>query len=393
MAFSILQTPATASLAQSPIIFSVQETTTASVIQSGFQYVCELYYWQGNITDSASVSDYVLVKYPNTALCGIFDLSRIINSTLSDLAQANPSNVVYFASDLYWEYPSGSSYVTGSHVRSDTFKALDGYQIFQQPIGQAITTNEFWPFMTDGPTTQSVMLDNTGTAGVYVGTAGSASAQPASLLYTSNIGSASINLSASLFTSGQIEQYPIAPSEAGFPITGSGLESYKITARGPGGTPADISLKEVTYNVVCPSKYPNVRIKFKNRFGQFDFFNFNMVSKQSFNTERRTYQPQLGSWDSPTLSYNDYDSSTLNYIADSKQAISVNTDWVSQDYNEIFKQLLVSDEIYWMYDEVNGYVKPLTISTDSITFKTGVNDKVIQYAFDFTFGQAYKLII
>lgn len=393
MAFSILQTPATASLAQSPIIFSVQETSTASVIQSGFQYVCELYYWQGAITDSASVSDYVLVKYPNTALCGIFDLSRIINSTLSDLAQANPSNVVYFAADLYWEFPSGSTFVTGSRIRTAPFKALDGYQIFQQPIGQPISNNDFWPFMTDGPTTQSVMLDNTGTAGVYVGTAGSSDPQPASLLYTSNIGNASISLTSSLFTSGQIVQYPIAPSQAGFPITGSGLTSYKITARGPGGAPPSVSFKQVTYNVVCPTKYPNVRIKFKNRFGQFDFFNFNMVSKQSFNTERRTYQPQLGSWDSPTLSYNDYDSSTLNYIADSKQAISVNTDWVSQDYNEIFKQLLVSDEIYWMYDEANGFVKPLTISTDSITFKTGVNDKVIQYSFDFTFGQAYKLII
>jgi hypothetical protein len=144
---------------------------------------------------------------------------------------------------------------------------------------------------------------------------------------------------------------------------------------------------------VCEQKYPNVRIKWKNRYGQFDWFNFNMVSRQSFNTERRTYQPQLGTWGSSTLSYQPYDSSTLNYIADSKQALSVQTDWVSQDYNDIFKQLLVTDEAYWIYDEANGDIRPITINTDSIIFKTGVNDKVIQYGFDFNFGQAYKLII
>ena len=83
----------------------------------------------------------------------------------------------------------------------------------------------------------------------------------------------------------------------------------------------------------------------------------------------------------------------LNYIADSTQTIMVNTDWVDDAYNEIFKQLLVSDEIYWIYDEAVGDLRPITIRTDSITFKTGVVDKVIQYAFEFNWGQAYKLII
>ncbi len=121
--------------------------------------------------------------------------------------------------------------------------------------------------------------------------------------------------------------------------------------------------------------------------------NFNLVSRQSFETTKRTYQPQLGSWEGTSLSYNDYDSATLNYIADSKQMISVNSNWLSEDYNEILKQLLVSDEIYWVYNEPSTSVRPLTISTSNIVFKTGVVDKLIQYQFDFDFGQPYKLII
>ena len=88
-----------------------------------------------------------------------------------------------------------------------------------------------------------------------------------------------------------------------------------------------------------------------------------------------------------------YDSSNLNYIVDSKQSVSVNSNWLPESYNEIFKQLMVSDEIYWVEKDSSNSIIPLTISTQNITFKTGVNDKLIQYQFDFELGQPYKLIL
>ena len=118
-----------------------------------------------------------------------------------------------------------------------------------------------------------------------------------------------------------------------------------------------------------------------------------MVNRQSFSVNRSVYQPQIGSWDGASLSYNRYDSNNLNYLVDSEEKIQVNTDWVSEDYNDIFKQLLMSDEIYWIYDEENGYVRPLTIATSNVQFKTGVVDKVIQYSFEFNYGQTFKLVI
>jgi hypothetical protein len=118
-----------------------------------------------------------------------------------------------------------------------------------------------------------------------------------------------------------------------------------------------------------------------------------MVSKQSFSTERRTYQPTLGTWESSTLSYRQGDSANLAYIVDSKQGISVNSNWLSEDYNDILKQLLVSDEIYWIYDEPTNQLRPLTITTENIVFKTGVVDHLIQYQFEFQYGQPFKLII
>jgi len=393
MAITILQTPAEVSLAQSPIIFSVSSST--DIANSGFQYVCDLYYWTGSIAVSGS-PDYQLVKYPNAEYCGIFDLSRILNSTMTTLAEQNPSNVVFYKADFYYRYLVNNQYVndTGSLLSSDTYKALDGYSIFQEAISEEIyNMTPHWPIMTDGPDEQTALVDNYGVQGVYVGDAGNPAQSAAGILYFSNIGLSTeylLNTGSLNTTSGQIAQYPIGPSEDGFPISTIGLTQYTVQAFNSSrqllGTP-------ITYNIECNQKYPNVRVKWKNRFGQFDYYNFNMVSRESFSTEKRTYQPQLGSWNGRTLSYNREDSQTQNYIVDSKQGLSVNSWYVPETYNDIFKQLMVADEIYWVYDEPNNFVKPLTITTSNIVFKTGVVDHLIQYQFDFEIGQGYKLII
>jgi hypothetical protein len=388
MSLSITQTPAVVSLAQSPIIFTVAESNAQLRASASFQYVGELYYWQGGPNASSSVANYTINKYKNTSNVGIFDLNRIINSTLTDYLEANPSNVEYFAVDFYTQYRAGGLYVTGSHVRSATYKALDGYSIFQEPIGQSVyNKTPYWPLMTDGPATQSCFTTNYGLAGVYGGDAGTTT--PTKVRYVGNTGTGDFTLSANVSSSGQIQNYPIGPSEPGFPLPSLGL-SYFTTQAYNGSTPLGLPIK---YEVDCLQKYPNVRIKWKNRYGQFDFFNFYMVNRQSFTTEKKTYQPQLGTWEGSSLSYQDYDSGVLNYIVDSKQAISVNSYWIDENYNDILKQLLVSDEIYWVYDEANNLVRPLTITTQNIQFKTNVNDHLIQYQFDFNYGQAYKLII
>ena len=386
MALSIIQTPAEVSLAQSPIIFAVSESNAQALTSSSFQYNLDLYYWDGSITNSGSSADYQLVKYPNESTTGIFDVSRILNSTLQQPLQANSSNVKYFAGDAYFTYFNGGIFVSSAKVRTSTYKYVDGYQLFQETIGQQITTlTPHWPLMTDGPVTQSAFDFNSGSAGVYVGTTNGT--QPTKLVYIASDGSeGDYVLSSNTSTSGQIQTYPIGPVSIGY---GSNIEWYSVQAYNgttPLGTP-------IRYNVTCNQKYPNIRIKWKNRFGQFDWFNFNMVNRQAFSVNRSVYEPQIGSWGGRTLSYNNYDSSILNYLVDTQQQIQVNTDWVTEDYNDIFKQLLVSDEIYWVYDESNGDLRPITIKTDTIQFKTGVVDKTIQYAFDFDWGQSYKLII
>jgi hypothetical protein len=388
MALSITQTPALISLAQSPIIFTVSESNSGSFFSSSFQYVGELSYQNEFPFGATSPTRYTIVKYPNASNVGIFDLNRIINSLFTTPAEIltgssalTTPNVKSFSVKFYTQWLQGSTYVTGSNVTSNSYIALDGYGLFPTPIGTAIQSQSVhWPIMTAGPATQSVLPTNTGGLSFY--------APYIDVVYSGSNGQTAI-VNNNIYANPVIVRPPTFPSSPGFPLSGS-LDWYTIQAADiPFGTAG----QPIRFNVVCPSKYPNVRIKWKNQFGQFDFFNFNMVNKQSFTTEKKTYQPQLGSWNASTLTYQNYDSSTLNYVVDAKQSISVNTDWVDESYNEIFKQLLVTDEAYWIYNEAQQLLRPITIDTSTIVFKTGVVDKVIQYAFDFNFGQQYKLII
>jgi hypothetical protein len=388
MALSLLQTPASCSFAQSPIIFSLSESNTATLTSSSFQYMGDLYYWQGGLNASSSAANYTIAKFPNTANVGLFDLNRIINSTLTDYAQANTSNVIYFAVDFYWQYFTGTSFVTGSHLKSATYKAVDGYGIFQETIGQQIqTTTPYWPLMTDGPATQSAFIENRGLSGVFAGNVGAT--QPTKIVYVGNTGTGDFTLTSNDSSSAQISQYPIGPSQPGFPISTTGLTYFTVQAYNS-STPLGSAIR---YNIDCDQKYPNVRIKWKNRYGQFDWLNFYMVNRQAFQTERKNYQPQLGTWESSTLSYQSYDTANTAYIVDNIQTLQVNTFWLPESYNDILKELLVSDEIYWITNETTGALKPISIISNNIQFKTGVVDKLIQYQFEFQLGQPYKLIM
>jgi hypothetical protein len=406
MSLNITQYPASASLAQSPMVFTVYEDTQV-VASSSFQYYADLYYWSGTTSQSGSVADYVLTKFPNESFRGMFDVSRIINSTLQDLAFANTSNIKYYKCDFYWTYLDNGTFVSSSKVGSGVYKALDGYGIFQEPINQQVyEKTPHWPIMTDGPVSQSFLDDTIGYMTVYTGDAGTT--QPNRLVYSGSLGNASFVVFSDGNSEEQTSYFPISPGCSDFPLNPL-TDTFSIQAYN-GSTPLGTA---INFTKVCKQKYPNVRIKWKNRYGQFDYYNFLLVNRQGFSSTKRTYQPQLGSWQGSSLSYQQYDSSNLNYLSDSKQTLSVNSDYLQDAYNDILKQLLVSDEIYWVYgiNEFgegfslgynNGFatgvgrtelVRPITITTNNIVFKTGVNDKLVQYQFDFDWGQSYKLII
>jgi hypothetical protein len=68
----------------------------------------------------------------------------------------------------------------------------------------------------------------------------------------------------------------------------------------------------------------------------------------------------------------------------------MNTDYISEDENEMFEELINSPEVYILdgyqtdgsISALNQYVTPVRLTTSSFTKKTVANDKLIQYTFE-----------
>ena len=148
MALSITQFPPTATLAQSPIIWTVSESNSALLTSSSFQYIGELYYWTGSATAQPSTPQYTIAKYPNNSGVGIFDLNRILNATLTNEFSDGTSKPIFYKPVFYTQYLSSSVYVTGTAVsQSAQYRlAYDGYGTFPTPINTALSSQTYYPY-------------------------------------------------------------------------------------------------------------------------------------------------------------------------------------------------------------------------------------------------------
>lgn len=412
MSITILQKPNNNQPAQSPIIFSVVTSGSQAYTASEFQYTADLYIWSGLPEDSGSYL-YSARKYPNASGSGIFDFNRLINSTLTDLSAENSSNIKYYKANFGFRYLSGSSYVTQSaltevstSISGTLLTSYDGYAIFPDDINSTLTDIDgCYPFMTDTCTvTQSIQLTDSSELGSGSYRAipiwrGQGNPQISSIQITASYANGSTTTASEIISDvNTVSGSKLVYNSKGFPgdnwaslptsSAGFDLVSYRVNAISGSGA----IMSTLNYEIEAECYYTPVKIAYKNKYGQFDWFNFYKRHDSTFNTDQRLYQPQLGSWSSQTLSYSKFQTRAQRYIVDATEVLSVNTDYIQEGYNDLFKQLLVSDEIYWVIDNV-GTVRPLTVQTNSLQFRTHVNVKLIQYTIVFDLGQPFKLIM
>ncbi len=115
-------------------------------------------------------------------------------------------------------------------------------------------------------------------------------------------------------------------------------------------------------------------------------------SIKSLQTNRTSYTQQGGTWNDNTYRINGYKGGKKNFRVNTKQLITVNTDFINNSEAVWFEDLINSTEVYILndYDDylndfrsgiTNKYVEPVTLTTSSYVRKTKVNDKLIQYTF------------
>lgn len=126
-------------------------------------------------------------------------------------------------------------------------------------------------------------------------------------------------------------------------------------------------------------KFPLINCIFKNKFGVWQTIPFNKLSKKSQDFTNESYNGLISNYGNYAL--NKHVKQTFN--VNGKEKITVNTDFIPEEYNTLFTELMLSEFIYL---EDNGQVLPVNLMKNSFEKKTKLNNKLIQYSMDFEYS-------
>jgi len=153
-------------------------------------------------------------------------------------------------------------------------------------------------------------------------------------------------------------------------------DTITITS-GVGGGTTVITLEEI-----CEPKYTPLNIIFYNKFGALQNVWFFKKNTTTLNVRNENYKRSIMDFSStPTYSEQAHQVKTFN--ANGREVLQANTGFIDEQYNEVIRQLLLSEEV-WVDNGTD--VLPIRPVTNSLTFKTSVNDKLINYTLDFEYA-------
>lgn len=126
-------------------------------------------------------------------------------------------------------------------------------------------------------------------------------------------------------------------------------------------------------NLNC--RYTPVVCDFVNKYGCWQRTWFYAASNNTLTVENTNYNLMQ----SKIPDYNTLEGQTKSFNTNGKKGIKVNTDWVDESYNDLLKQLMLSERIL-----VNNY--PASLKTQSTELFKNINQKTINYTLEFEFN-------
>ena len=132
------------------------------------------------------------------------------------------------------------------------------------------------------------------------------------------------------------------------------------------------------------SKYEPIKVTFVNKFGALQDIYFSLKSIESLNTTGETYKANAFNFN--TLTYDTYKPQVAQYNKMGKESITLNTDYISEEYNEVIKQLMMSEQVWIAKLTDTEEVLAVIPKTQNVTYKTSLNDRLVQYTIEFEYA-------
>jgi hypothetical protein len=132
------------------------------------------------------------------------------------------------------------------------------------------------------------------------------------------------------------------------------------------------------------NKYTPVKLVFINKFGMPQELYFFAKNIKSMNTTKNRYKSNVLT---NAGRFTEEDAQIKTFHNNGSISYTLHTDYITEDYNEFIQELMLSEQVW---ASIEGSTKPVIVSNNSVTYKTSLNDKLVNYQIDIT--QANDLI-
>jgi len=347
---------------KSPYIISINEAgQTGSYIQ--------LFIWNGTGAQPA-LPTYTLSKLipSSTDTLTTYDISEYIREYISHKSYSNIYNYNATTPTSEWCNVVVKRFKVAVNAKNfidtTTYKAFDGYGYYEQGynpnLGNYLLDNNR-TFYYHYDSTANLPTDFLKRAGIIT--------LDAILLYKikrTNLSTLATN-TFTIGTNAVMDTFRVDPN---WLAVGNKVEIFNAS---------DVLQWTGTFKPITECKYEPVVVDFINRFGAWQrefFFKASNTNISIETTEYNLLQTDL-------VNYSKLEGQRRTFNTNGKETIKCNTDWVSEDFAETIKQLMLSDRIL-----VND--RPAKMNTKSTELFKSINTKMINY--EMTFDIANDII-
>lgn len=130
-------------------------------------------------------------------------------------------------------------------------------------------------------------------------------------------------------------------------------------------------------------RYTPINIYFQNKEGGAQILTFFKAKTDSLNVTKEEFESDRGQ---PLAGSHQY----VKFNVQGRSKFKVNSGFVSEQMNETFKQLMLSERVWIYKDEI---FTPLNVASSNIEYKSRQKDRLINYEieFDYAFNEVNNI--
>jgi hypothetical protein len=170
-----------------------------------------------------------------------------------------------------------------------------------------------------------------------------------------------------------------------------GIEIKQLmTAGGVWGINANITFVKAGDDVVmpvvfdCQNKYGQQDALYLNKYGVYDSYLFNALSRDNYGIEKETYSQPIFKQASLGQDWSYGVGITTSYLVNSKLTMMVNTDWIGEADVDAIEQVFYSNNILMLDGNI---VLAARVVDTAMEKKKRINENLIQYTIQFEYSQ------